>query len=492
MNSRSLINNILFFGYIIIFLFIAITCSNTVDPDFWARLLQGDAFLELNRVLKQDPFSYTQTHIWLDHEWGSGVIFSFILNHFGFIGILLSRLIISFLIYFFIYKTVKLRIDEPDKLLFLLFFVLSAFALPNIVWSGLRCHFFTFLFFTIFIYILEFVRKTGKYKFLVLLPSIMVIWVNCHGGCVAGLGILLIYTICEALKKGRYKYYALALLFCFLVMFINPYGADYVKFIFMASTMSRPYVTEWISAFSHPDITFLLTFKVLYIINLILLLTGLKNIKKEAAQYILLVICAYLSFRYVKNIPFFIIASMIFLYPYKINTKPIYKVISVSILVVCTILVKYFGYNYFLLDSAPYKEVEFIKINDLQGKITAPMDMGSYIAYKLYPKNLIYMDGRYEEVYYNDTKELLDKFYNVESGWEKILENPYTPDYIIIPANALINDYIPERYKAVYKTDNNILYVSENKLKDIWNMPSDDYNYYLKHAFERNFNFVVQ
>ena len=41
---------------------------------------------------------------------------------------------------------------------------------------------------------------------------------------------------------------------------------------------------------------------------------------------------------------------------------------------------------------------------NIKGNIITPFALGSYTSYKLYPNNLIYIDGRYEEVYY-DNKE---------------------------------------------------------------------------------------
>ena len=86
-----------FLFYILSFIFIYALAlvHNTIDMDFWARIIQGNAFWSLGHILKQDPFSYTQTHIWLDHEWGASVIFSFIQNHFGYLGITLFRSLLS-------------------------------------------------------------------------------------------------------------------------------------------------------------------------------------------------------------------------------------------------------------------------------------------------------------------------------------------------------------------------------------------------------------
>ena len=132
--------------YLLVFIAIIVLSSNTIDMDYWARLLQGDAFWQLGHILKQDPFSYTKTHLWLDHEWGSSVIFSFIQNHFGFFGILFTRIILTFLIFYFVYKTICLKNQSVNKLFWVALASICVYAIPNIAFSGLRCHFFTFLY----------------------------------------------------------------------------------------------------------------------------------------------------------------------------------------------------------------------------------------------------------------------------------------------------------------------------------------------------------
>lgn len=57
--------------------------------------------------------------------------------------------------------------------------------------------------------------------------------------------------------------------------------------------------------------------------------------------------------------------------------------------------------------------------------------LGSYAVYKLYPQNKIFVDGRYEEVYYSYMLPLLKTFYLVMPGWDSIL-NKFPPDVMII------------------------------------------------------------
>jgi len=484
---------------VFLFIYLQTVLFNSVDMDYWARLLQGSAFLQTGHILKIDPFSYTNTHLWLDHEWGSSVVFSFV-QHFGYSFVLLFKALMVFFTFFFIYKIVRLISPEKNRLFDFFYFIIAVFAMPTITQSWLRCHFFTFLFFAFSLFLLEKVRKDRNYKLLVLLPFLMLIWCNMHGGCVSLLGLLVIYAAGEFLNKRPFVYYLLTLLFCFLVMFINPYGVDYVKFIFMAVTMKRPFVTEWISPFYHPALTFLWEFKLLYIINLLFLLFNLKNLKRDYTKYFLLIVCAYLSFRYVKNTPFFIIVSMIFLYDnFSESIKRIINKLKISVDINLFSILLYFGLIVFSLygiqksiisvflpdlSQQPVKVVQFIKSNELKGNILAPFDMGSYIIYKLYPDNLIYMDGRYEEVYYKETKDLVDKFYNVDKDWDEILnQKEYRHDYIIIPSDALVNDYILKRndYRIIYKDSNNNLYARTDILKDFYTLPRQKFDF--EHQF---------
>ena len=480
--KKFILNNcflyFLFSVTVFIFILMNTVLYSAVDMDYWARLLQGNAFFQLGTILKTDIFSYTPTHKWLDHEWGASIIFSLIQNIFGYVGVLFFKTILVFLIFLFLYKTIRLYKKENDFIFNLLYSLLIVLAIPTITQSWIRCHLFTFLFFSISIFIVEKVRLYKNYKLLYILPVIMLFWVNIHGGCVSLLGVLFIYIIGELLNKKEYKHFLYVLLLSFLVMFINPYGFDYVKFIFMATTMERPFVTEWISPFAHSDEFFMIEFKVLYLVNLILLIFSLKKIKLDYTKYILLFVCAYLSFKYVKNTPFFIMTSAVFLYDELLNIiEFLIKKIKINlnssklfIFISCIVIIFSFfklliniNYIYYPnLSMQPVDVVNFIAKKGLKGNILAPFDMGSYIVYKLFPNNLIYMDGRYEEVYYKKTKDLLDSFYNVKENWDEILKQSYKHDYIIVPSNALVNDYLSKRddFKRIYSDPYNILYIN--------------------------------
>ena len=140
---------------------------NYFDYDLWARLIAGMGVIDGHAVLKQDFLSYTPTHIWYDHEYGSGVVFYFLLKHFGAYSLIIFQSLLIFGIFFFIVQTIKARgVKNPYNFIFYLFPIV---ALTQNFGSPIRCHLFSFLFFTVFLYILE-ISKRDKQKLLYLLP----------------------------------------------------------------------------------------------------------------------------------------------------------------------------------------------------------------------------------------------------------------------------------------------------------------------------------
>lgn len=226
-----------FLFYVTLFLFVTVVSfqANTADYDLFARLLQGQAFWSLGNVLHHDIFSYTPTHTWFDHEWGSSVIFYGVFSKFGAVGLLWLKSLLIFGIFFFAIEALKargLRFSAPYNFLF---YFLAYHAAAQAGFSNtIRCQLFTYLFFAVWIFILERVRSKNEHYLLITLVPMMLFWANIHGGCAAGFGILLIYAVGEALRRKPFKYYLFTFFACALVTLANPWGIGYVKFLVMA------------------------------------------------------------------------------------------------------------------------------------------------------------------------------------------------------------------------------------------------------------------
>ena len=145
--------------------------------------------------------------------------------------------------------------------------------------------------------------------------------------------------------------------------------------------------------------------------------------------------------------------------------------------------------NWHIMNDYPVKIAEFLKINRLKGNILNNFGTGSYLSYKLYPQNLIYIDGRYEEVYYDKTTENNWNFYNFEKEWYKIFEDDKIPEYIIVSEDDLIFPQMKHlnSFLELYKDNKYALYARKDVLKKMYLFPVKDNSdgYYYKNYFTK-------
>ncbi len=494
--------------YITLFLLIlAFTITaDYFDYDIWARLIAGMGVIDGGHVLKADFLSYTPVHTWWDHEWGSGVIFYFFLKYFGPQSLIFLQSVLFFAIFFIASKVIKVRSNiSPYNILFYFFAVMAVMYNFN---CPVRCHMFSFLFFTLYIYIFELARK-GNNKPLFLIPLITILWNNIHGGVVAGIGLMGMYALGEFLNRRPFKKYLLTLVISAITLFINPWGYEYIKFLLMANTMERTHIVEWWGLFSKYHLFKQIPFKVFMLGSLAVESVYIfKNIKSEGfkqwynnadkVKYIVLLSTLYLAISHVKLLPFFAIASVCFIYEdfYKLigNVElPKWKDKAVYILLIAVSIFTLSAKEISLpvgLKNYPVKEVEFVKINNLKGRILVNFGLGSYVSYKLYPDNLIFMDGRYEEVYYDYMVPMLKEFCLAYPHWKEILEY-FPPDIIIIENYYPIYNVLKASndWKLVYEGEIFGVFVPKDKASEKFKMPTNDINYYKNTLFNTGINF---
>ena len=394
--------------YVLLFLLSASIAIKSVNYDFdlWARLIAGMAVVQTGHILKYDFLSYTPTHAWYDHEWGSSVVFYLFKDLWGHVGLLFLQVLLMFLTMVFLVKTIKLRFEKTCNCQNVLFYFLILNSFTVTYSSLIRCHSFTFLFFVIELYLLELIRKNNNYKLLFIFPFMFLIWGNMHGGVVAGLGLLAMYTLGEALNKKPFKHYLITTIVCPLVLFINPYGVEFVKFLIKATTMPRPDVVEWWPIFTKYNAHLFLTFKIMALVYLIIEFVKVKNnisfAKLDKTKFIVMTVTLVLAVMRVKMMPFFTLAGTIFCYKDVMDafnkfTFPKWcmptSVIFLSIYSILALSIK--DYRPMVNFAAyPVMEIEFIKNNRLEGNLLTNFGIGSFASYKLYPQNKIYMDGR--------------------------------------------------------------------------------------------------
>ncbi len=500
---------ILFLITIISICIAAAFLQNIADYDLWARLLVGQHIVETGTFMRNDIFSYTPTHTWYDHEWGASVIFYIVFKYFGQTGLILLKGILLSLIFIIINKTIELRSDKTIDSTNIFYYIVALLALMNVAAATIRCHLFTFVFFTLWIYLLERIRR-GEKKWIFYFPIMMVFWNNIHGGCVSGIGLLAIYILGEALDKKPVKDLLFSLAATCIALIINPFGLQYLFFLIKATTMKRPLIAEWRGSFDKALMFSLIKFKIFLLISTLTIAIKavtekINYIKADKTKIILLLITAYLAIAHVKHQPFFVITAAIFLYEdffsllkkFKLNISnpqiKINKVFIYSLVILFSLLAIDRSYKEIPVksDNYPIYQIDFIKQNNLKGNIFVNFQFGSYVIYKLFPNNLVVMDGRYEEVYNDDLLPKIRDFHLLKGdNWKKIITD-YKTDIIILEKKYPVYKVMLEDkdWKLIFSDERFGLFLPIKGLKKQYIAPNPDLRYYQKTSFDSSVKF---
>lgn len=478
----------------------AITCIltfsvNLPDYDLWARLAVGSIFFQTGHVLKHDIFSYLPTKdLWIDHEWGSSVVFYFLTKYLGEWGIFALKAIIIFIIFILIIKIIKLQIIKKPAGIFYFIF-LGCALIPGIA-SLIRCQMFTYLFFTLWIYVLERVRR-GENQLIWIFPATMLLWVNMHGGFLAGIGLILIYALGELFNQKNYLKYFGILALIIPVTLLNPYGLEFWHYIIEAAAMQRPYIPEWHSInlsgpfhmFAGIKIHILVCFMIFVLLTVI---AGIKLLiqreKPDWTKIILVIVLFYLSIKHQRHTEFFILAVSGLFYHHYVNLfGPIENFIKSKLIDNNYKLwdsIKY-SFGYLLLgaicvysipklshsiivdpSSYPVGSLEFIKQNNISGNLATTYVWGSYAFWKLYPQCKVLIDGRYEEVYSNNLFNKAMQLSQHEGDWQEILKDYHTDILVLSKRKYTPSDISTlTDWKLVYQDMSSVVLLPKEKFK---------------------------
>lgn len=504
---------ILFFP-VLFLLSIAFTLlQREADLDIWHRMAVGKIFSLTGNVLYSDIFSYFPTKpLWIDHEWLSGVVFYNIGHFFGDNGILILKILIYFGILILIYKTHQLTEESKNKTA-VGFYILILISLTPGIGSILRCQAFTYLFFTLWIYLLERIRR-GENRLIWIFPATTLLWANMHGGFLAGFGLLAFYAAGEFLNKKNYLKYIGIIALSLPFVFINPYGIKYLTSLILSLSDKRTFIGEWGAFNFFGNVNEFIGFKIFVLIFLASIFYKIicKDKKTDRVEIITLFATLYISVEHTRHVVFFSIAAAVFCFKYYliladmlINKINIFKNASQHLLSLVAFSKNAFVYFFILtfsvyiiitspfvieLSSYPTSAVEFIRINKLKGNLLVPFNWGSYALWKLYPQNLVSGDGRFNEPYTYESYLDVYKITFFENDWEKALYK-YHHDVILMYKNGKTEKSMlkSKQWKAVYKDKKAVVFVPASMPDKKWLKPNHNEDYYIKTKYENDINF---
>jgi hypothetical protein len=434
--------------------FIVLFSRNSADNDLWGYLSFGRIFWEEGYFPYHDIFSYTPTKpLWVYHEWLTSVIFYFIYKYTGPAGLQLLRYVITILTIYLMYLT---AITKGANSIFALIVLLPATLLISFGYVPVRAQIFTYFFFMLTIFVLEIAIKDKKWCLLWLMIPIQILWCNFHGGFLAGLGLIFLYALGQALSQKKFLPLVVILFVSAFATLINPYGFEYWIYTFHAVTMPRPDIQEWMSVFAAwknqyqnvPVIIFISCF-VIYILFFILYR------KWNITELLVVCVIAYLGFAHIRHTIFFGLIFGAFLpvillqlwnnwqEEKKFFTRWQYLPQALLMIIFLIFLVKPLAPlsikpSFSILATSPYYPVgaiNWIIKNNISGNILPEFDWGEFIIWWGYPACRVAMDGRYETVYKEEVSKAYFDFLQGRDSWRQYLLK-YPHDMVLLKTNS--------------------------------------------------------
>ncbi len=210
------------------------------DNDIWGHVYFGRAILDAGGLPTSNQYSYTSPdHRWINHEILAECIFAMVYDRFGCPGLLVLKLLLGLVTVALMARAAARRSSRP------LYWAMAVAVCALLMsWGYLvRPQIFTSLALALLWERLGAHESAPSWSTLAALPLIFALWVNTHGGVLAGIGVLGIYAAAALPVAGGSVVAAIALM-TLLSLLANPYGIDLPLFLVEDLSRSRP-ITEW-------------------------------------------------------------------------------------------------------------------------------------------------------------------------------------------------------------------------------------------------------
>ncbi len=388
------------------------------DPDLFARIGMGRLVEKLSGVPLHDPFAFTaKLPMWIDHEWLSGVVFYRVVSRWGDAGLTALKIIAAVWTCVLLVRASILYAPQvAARMVWTVICILEA----SFLWaSTVRCQVFTYFLIALTYYAFAQYRVNAVSRYLWLIPVGCIALVNMHGGYALEVSVLWIMAGSSLLQRRPWKLVATVAALSSLAPACTPYGFQtFASYLVHALTMERPSISEWAALYrdSGPFIrTTLIATPLAAGVFL-----ALRKKEWDLTALALLGFSFYCGFSHVRFVGFAMLTAVVFGAAYFGRTVELVRskwksrmvMVERSLAVVGTAVIVFMivelGVASLRPDSwrmnmraYPSQAIEWLRSSGTTGTLLVDFNNGSFALWRLYPRFLVSMDGRYEEVYTN-------------------------------------------------------------------------------------------
>lgn len=402
---------------------------NLVDPDLWGHVRYAQDWLTAGELPRTATHTFTaEGHAWINHENLAELALAGCYEWFGVDGLLLAKCLMGMGIVLSMVWVAGLH-QVHQLVSWSLMLVVTA----NLeAFFPLRPQLLSFALCAVALVVLDRAfadwhpQRRVRLKLLWLVPFVFAVWVNSHGGFVAGLAIVggyLAGRILELLLDREHfrgviiTHFTAVGVACLTATLLNPYGLDLLRWLSFSVRQPRPEITEWLPP-RPGDAVFMQWITLLAVIAFSLLAT---KRRRDWVQLVVLLLVIWQAALHLRHIAFVALLCGYWIPPHLQSalgrllptgrSRPSLVILSPAVraLAVVTLLVA-IALQSFALDERlrslpvernrfPVDAIQYMADRQLEGKLVVSFNWAQYAIAALAPKIEVAFDGRFYTCY---------------------------------------------------------------------------------------------
>ena len=483
--------DLIFIALLASLLFTPLSMKLLWDAGIGWHIRTGQLILTTHTIPRVDPFSSQILKPWVAWEWLYDVIVGRLESSAGLNGVVWLTAVVIATVFAVVFRfLVKRGVSLEIALLFTLLAIWA-----STIHFLARPHVLTWMFAMVWFWILDSAESAvHRNRCVWLLPILMVVWVNVHGGFLLGFVLLGIFwlgslwtwlrlkesRIEEAFQKitagKRVRELTLVGLASASASLVNPYGWHLHAHIYCYLTNS--FFMDHIEEFQSPNFHGVAQKCFLTLLLLMIVAIAARGRELKAGEILLVLFAVFAGLYSSRNIP---VSSMLlaaiagpripplgasrFLQRMATMDSTLRGHFWPIFAAVATLMVGLNGGRIgstLLMDAhfdarrMPVDAASFLEKNGVRSPVFAPDYWGGYFIYRLYPNNKVVIDDRHD-FYGEPFLQWYLRTMHVEPGWEGFIK--WRP-CLVLPRKAALTEIVrktPE-WKPVFSDDVAIIF----------------------------------
>jgi hypothetical protein len=484
------------------------------DASIGWHIRNGEQMLRTHTVTRTDSFSVTMTgQTWYAWEWLYDLKIAAIHHWLGLNGVVFVTAVIIALTFALTLRLSLLRGADLPVAAFLLVLSLGV----SMIHLFARPHVLSWLFTVIWFQILDSSESTDSHenrRRLWVLPALMLLWVNLHGGFVLGFALLGLYLLSGAIRyyrcrdvearqsiARRLRNLGIVTAASLVASFINPYG--YELHVHVYRYLSSRWLMNHIDEFLSPN--FHGVAQQCFVAILLITIAGLAVVrnKPSLSRMLVLLFAIYGGLYASRSLPVSSLLLTLIVAPlwtqaladasgnprlslrlrdllsrwclltsrverielgFRGHLWPIAAVVFGLLVCVQAAKPRQWIDAHFDAGHFPVQATEVIVQLGIRDPIFAPDSWGGYLIYRLYPQNKVFVDDRHDLYGEEFLKEYL-KAVRLTPDWSGFLEKKKV-NWALLPAESSLANMLKEtsQWHVIYQDGVSVLVERKEKM----------------------------